>query len=116
MLFLSFLLLAQNYKKRTPEEKARYFTDQLKNEIFLTDSQDSLIYATNLIVSRHFDSLKEANLSQQDYRKASVQLFKYRDSCFKQILTKKQYLQFDDLQREWREKKQKEKQAKESNN
>ena len=46
-------------------------------------------------------------------KKVTIELLRNRDAAFRKILTTEQFLRFDDIQREKREKKLKEKQEKE---
>lgn len=110
--FLAKHSIAQTYKKRTPEQKAQYYTDQMKKDIDIDSAQASMIYQVNIVVSKRFDSLYAEDLEEQARKRAMVPIFKYRDSEYKKILNAKQYLIWDDLEREKREKKKKEREEK----
>lgn len=110
--FLGHASLAQTYKKRTPEQKAQYYTELMKKDIDIDSAQASMIYQVNIIVSQRFDSLYASDMEEQARKKAMVPIFKYRDGEYKKILSPKQYLIWDDLEREKREKKKKEKEEK----
>lgn len=111
-ILCGILLYAQGYKKRTPEEKARKYTDELKAVIELDSISEQKIFHVNLNVSKQFDSLYANKPEQNEMRKAYAIIFKTRDAAYKEIMTKQQFLIYDDWQREQREKKQKEKQEK----
>lgn len=106
-LFITFNTFSQNYKKRTPEEKARYYTSQLQKDIDIDSIQFEKIYEINLSVSLKFDSLYAEKMEDFDRRRAMVPIFKYRDAEYRKVLTPTQFLKFDDMQREAREKKKK---------
>jgi hypothetical protein len=102
-----FLLRSQ--AKRNHNEKARYYTRIMMKNLGLPDSLDGAIYAVNLRVSAQIDSLYAAPLENGPRKQAMRRVFQQRDSLYRGILTKQQYLQYDDWQREQWEKKQAEK-------
>jgi protein CpxP len=104
---------AQNYVKKTPEEKARKYTDELIAQISLEKEQEEKIFLINVNVSKQFDSLYAAKADKDEMRKAYGVIFKSRDAEFKKVLTKEQFLRYDDWQREKREQRLKEKAEKE---
>lgn len=99
---------AQNFKQRSPEDRARYYTRQMAEQLALDDSAILKVYRINLEVSHRFDSLYEL---KDDYerRKGAAMIYKFRNEQYQKVLTNKQYLMFDDLEREKRERKEKEK-------
>ena len=118
MLALLFILSilasnAQGFKKKTPEEKARKYTDELIAVIPLEKSVEEKIYLINIKVSKQFDSLYASKPEQDQLRKAYALIFKGRDGAYKEVMSKQQYLMYDDWQRELREKRQLEKAEKE---
>lgn len=106
-LFVTLCIFSQTYKKRTPEEKAIYYTNQLKKDIDIDSIQFEKIYQINLSVSYKFDSLYAEKMEDVDRRRAMVPIFKFRDAEYRKVLTPIQFLKFDDMQREAREKKKK---------
>jgi hypothetical protein len=116
-LAVSVLLLqnafAQNYKKRTPEEKAHYYTDEMVKELSLDSLTSAKVYEINLQVSLQFDSLYATKPDKDDARFGAVAIFKRRDMELRKVLSNQQFLMFDDIQREKREKKKQEKAQKE---
>ena len=113
VLHLSLLSYSQQYKRKTPEEKARKYTTEMATEIELSKEQEEKVYLINLNVSKQFDSLYASKPEQDVLRKNTIEILKRRDAEFRNILSNEQYLRFDDIQREKREKKLKEKLAKE---
>ncbi|MEZ5046503.1 MAG: hypothetical protein R2831_05875 [Chitinophagaceae bacterium] len=112
-LILFFFVQTQaQYKKRTPEEKAKYYTAQLSEQVKLDSAQFEKIYAINIIVSQKFDSLYKENLEDAPRKRAMVNIFKYRDAAYREVLSERQFLIFDDYQREQYEKRKKDKEAK----
>lgn len=99
------ILFAQSYKKRTPEEKARFYTDEMVKTLNLDSVTSVGVYEINLLVSRQFDSLYATSPEKEDARKGAVAIYKNRDLLLRKVLTTQQFLQFDDIQREKREKK-----------
>ena len=113
VLQLSFVLDAQDYKRKTPEEKARKYTSEMAAEITLEKTQEEQIFLINLDVSKRFDSLYASKPEKDILRKITIDILKNRDAEFRKVLSPEQFLRFDDIQREKREKKLKEKLEKE---
>ncbi len=113
ILHLSVLSFSQEYKRKTPEEKAKKYTDEMAGEMSLEKEEVEKIYLINVEVSKRFDSLYASKPEKDVLHKGMVEIFKYRDAEFRKILTTEEFLRFDDIQREKREKKQKEKLEKE---
>jgi hypothetical protein len=112
LLILSFSVYSafnQSYKKRTPEEKATYYTKQMVDDLKLDSSTTKKVYEINLVVSKQLDSAFAAHTEKEAMKKVYYTVFKKRDEEYRKVLTKRQFLEYDDLQRERREAKQKEK-------
>jgi hypothetical protein len=90
-------------KKRSVEEKAYYYTNQVASVVAPDSTQYEKMLELNLWISRQFDSLNSSKPDELTRRKASSYLFKHRDSVYRSIFSKKQYLMYDDWQREQRE-------------
>ena len=103
----------QSYKKRTPEEKATFYTKQMVDDLKLDSSTTKKVYEINLVVSQQLDSAFAAHTEKEAMKKVYYTVFKKRDEEYRKVLTKRQFLEYDDLQRERREAKQKEKLEKE---
>lgn len=95
--------------RRTPEEKARYYSNQLKTDVALDSNQYRSVFSINLRVSQQIDSLYALPLDEQSRKRSMIPIFRERDSLFRQVLTTVQFLKYDDLQRERRQKKLEEK-------
>ncbi len=96
------------YKKRTPEEKARYFTKKMVDSLTVSEAQEDSLYEMNIVVSQKFDSLKLVvdQLSKKERSAAYRSIYQYRDSCMKSIIPIKEFLKFQDIERErWERKK-----------
>ena len=104
-----FLLWAQGSWQSKMANKARYYTRQMMNNFKLPDSLESKIYDINLMVSMRIDSIYAGNYMDHERKQRMRMVFVARDSAYKSIMTKQQYLQYDDWQREMWEKKQTEK-------
>jgi hypothetical protein len=116
LLIISFAVcisFSQSYKKRTPEEKATYYTKQMVDDLKLDSSTTEKVYQINLIVSQQLDSAFAAHTEKEAMKRVYYTVFKKRDEEYRKVLTKRQFLEYDDLQRERREAKQKEKLEKE---
>jgi len=116
LLIISFAVctsFSQSYKKRTPEEKANYYTKQMVDDLKLDSSTTEKVYQINLIVSQQLDSAFAAHTEKEAMKRVYYTVFKKRDEEYRKVLTKRQFLEYDDLQRERREAKQKEKLEKE---
>jgi Na+-transporting methylmalonyl-CoA/oxaloacetate decarboxylase gamma subunit len=113
ILHLSVMVFSQEYKRKTPEEKAKKYTAEMAAEIHLENEQEAKIYLINVSVSTRFDSLYASKPEKDVLKKVTIELLRNRDTEFRKILTTEQFLRFDDIQREKREKKLKEKQEKE---
>jgi hypothetical protein len=112
-MFCLQLTFAQQYKKRSPEEKARFYTDEMVKELNLDSLTSGKVYLINLAVSKQFDSLYASKPEKDDARKGAIAIYKKRDAELRNILSTQQFLMFDDIQREKREKKKLEKEQKE---
>ena len=104
---------AQTYTKRTPTEKAQYYTDEMVKDLQLDSSMASKVFEINLLVSLQFDSLYATKSDKDQARQGAISIYKKRDASLRQVLSTQQFLMFDDIQREKREKKRLEKQQKE---
>ena len=113
ILHLSVMVFSQEYKRKTPEEKAKKYTAEMAAEIHLEKDPEAQIYLINVSVSTRFDSLYASKPEKDVLKKVTIELLRNRDAEFRKILTTEQFLRFDDIQREKREKKLKEKQEKE---
>jgi hypothetical protein len=117
LLFIYFILFSihlhgQSFKKRSPEEKARFYTDEMVREINVTPEQEPQVFSINLDVSKQFDSLYATQPDKNTARLTAIEIYKKRDMAFRKVLTTKQFLLFDDLQRDKLEKRRKEKESK----
>lgn len=116
LLIISFSIssaFSQSYKKRTPAEKATYYTKQMVDDLKLDSATTTKVYEINLVVSQQLDSAFAAHTDKDAMKKVYYTVFKKRDEEYRKVLTKTQFLQYDDLQRERREAKQKKKLEKE---
>ena len=97
------------YKERTIEEKARYFTKQMVASLTVSEEQEEALYEMNILVSAKFDSLNVFvdSLERQERSAAYRSIYSYRDSCMRKILPTKEFLKFQDIEREKYEKKKK---------
>jgi hypothetical protein len=104
------------WQKRSPEQKATYYTKQLQQDVGLDSLQYQLTYGINLRVSQQLDSLYGLNMEEEIRKKSMIPIFRSRDSSFRQVLTKRQFLMYDDVQRErWQKKKLEKEQLKTKN-
>ena len=113
LLFVAGLCTAQSFQRKTPEQKARKYTDELKALTPLDSVSEEKIFQINVQVSRQIDSLYAAKPDKNDMRKAFAILFSSRDTAFRRIMNTEQFLRYDDWQRELREKRLREKQERE---
>ena len=98
----------KTWKKRTTEEKARYFTKKMVDSLTVTEAQEDSLYEMNIVVSKKFDSLKVIvyDMNKKERSKAYRSIYAYRDSCMREILPRKEFLKFLDIEREkWERKK-----------
>ncbi len=95
------------YKKRTAEEKARYFTKKMVDSLTVSEGQEDSLFQMNIVVSQKFDSLKRIvnSLSKKERSAGYRSIYAYRDSCMRAILPRKEFLKFLDLEREKYERK-----------
>jgi hypothetical protein len=105
LLPLTWVATAQNYTRQTPEEKARKYTLALLQEVQLDSAQTDKVYAINVQVSKQFDSLYASRPDDLLKKKATIQILRRRDSLYRTVFSPEQFLQYDDIQREKREKK-----------
>jgi hypothetical protein len=96
------------YKKRSPEEKARYFTGKMVDSLNVTKPQEDSLFIMNIEVSKKFDSVRAIvdDMNREDRSAAYRSIYAYRDSCMREILPRKEFLKFLDIEREkWERKK-----------
>ena len=72
LLLCAQCIFAQSYKKRTPEEKARFYTDEMVKTLELDSVTSEHVYEINLIVSKQFDSLYATRPESGEARKGAV--------------------------------------------
>ncbi|HOZ51109.1 MAG TPA: hypothetical protein PLU17_04585 [Chitinophagaceae bacterium] len=113
ILHLSLFTFSQSYTKKTPEEKAKKYTAEMAAIIQLEKEQEEKIYLINVQVSKQFDSLYASKPEKDILRSSTISILKDRDIEYRKVLSNEQFLRFDDVQREKREKKYKEKLEKE---
>jgi hypothetical protein len=103
------------YKKRTPEEKARYFTKKMTDSLTVSKPQEDSLFLMNIEISKKFDSLRTIvnDMEKKERSAAYRSIYAYRDSCMRQILPRKEFLKFLDIEREkWERKKAKQRKEK----
>ncbi len=113
LMLCSTFCFSQNYTKRTPEEKARFYTDEMIKELNLDSTTSLKVFDINLLVSQQFDSLYATKPEKEEARKGAIAIYRNRDLQLRKVLTTPQFLMFDDIQREKREKKRLEREQKE---
>lgn len=96
-------------QRKTPEEKAARFTAEMCQVILLDSLCRSRVHEVNLWLSKSFDSLYATHPDPETKRRAYIYFFRSRDSFFRGILNREQFLRYDDWQREQRLKRQEEK-------
>ncbi|MBL7766700.1 MAG: hypothetical protein JNJ58_11430 [Chitinophagaceae bacterium] len=114
LLFCGITAFTQTYKRKTPEEKARKYTDELTAVISLDTLQLDSIFLINVQVSKQFDSMYASKPDPALQKKATIAILKHRDTLYRNVMRPEQFLRYDDWQREKREQKWKEKMAKEN--
>jgi len=105
--------------KQRAEKKARYFTKVMLDSLNVTAEQEEALYQMNIIVSEKFDSLGKVvnNLANQKERSHAYRsIYEYRDSCMRNILPIKEFLKFQDIEREKYERKKQQKKEVMANN
>ncbi|MBP6455535.1 MAG: hypothetical protein KA275_02295 [Chitinophagaceae bacterium] len=118
LLFIVFLcnisFAQQNFKKRSNEEKARFYTQEMKDSLALTEVQEPLVFEINLQVSKSIDSLYKNINEPAERKKKFREIFKTRDEALKNVLELKQFLRYEDIEMEkWEKKKREAKKDKE---
>ena len=118
LLFFVFLcnisFAQQNFKKRSNEEKARFYTQEMKDSLALTEVQEPLVFEINLQVSKSIDSLYKNINEPAERKKKFREIFKTRDEALKNVLELKQFLRYQDIEMEkWEKKKREAKKDKE---
>lgn len=112
-MYGSHTVQAQSWKNRSAEDKARYYTKQMAEDLSLDDSVIIKVYQINLEVSKKFDSLY-AKKNNPESRKGAALIYQFRNEAYRDVLSTKQYLKFEDMERERREKRKKEQEEKEA--
>ncbi|MBK7764181.1 MAG: hypothetical protein IPI46_12695 [Bacteroidetes bacterium] len=114
LMFCAMLVSAQTYKRKTPEEKALRYTNEMTNDVQLDSAQAAKIYLINLEVSKQFDSMYASKPEKDLQKKCTIDFLRKRDVEYRKVLTTTQFLKYDDIQRERREQKWKAKQEAEN--
>ncbi len=100
-------------KQYSLEEKAQYYTKQMVDSLQLSTEQEKKVYTINLQVSKSIDSIYALKLESKVGKKAMVPIFKLRNEQYKEVLSTIQFLKYDDMEREKRERKKKQQEASE---
>lgn len=85
------------------------------DSLTVTEAQEDSLFKMNIVVSQKFDSLKLIvnELSKKERSAAYRNIYQYRDSCMKAIIPIREFLKFQDIERERWERKKKKQQEKE---
>ncbi len=114
ILFCNFSFAQQKFKKKSNEEKARFYTQEMKDSLSLSEVQEPMVFDINLQVSKSIDSLYKNINDPAERKKAFREIFQTRDAAFKNVLELKQFLRYQDIEMEkWEKKKREAKKDKE---
>ncbi|MBO9673368.1 MAG: hypothetical protein J7577_07985 [Sphingobacteriaceae bacterium] len=98
------LAFAQNKAKdlmnKTPEERAKFQTEMMKNKLSLNVEQQTKIEAINLNYAKKFEPIIKSSDSKLTKYKQAKSLQKAKDEELKKVFTSSQYKQYEKFQEE----------------
>jgi hypothetical protein len=103
-LFFSMPIYAQNigkdFKDKTPEERAKFQTDMMKNKLSLKVDQVAKVQAINLSYAEKFDPIIKSNDNKLTRFMRAMDLQKAKDAELKKVFTAEQYKQYEAIESE----------------
>jgi protein CpxP len=107
-LIISFGVNAQTGKmtkleagqKKTPEERAKFQTENMKKELSLTNDQYDKAYQINLGIVQKNQALQDQKMTAEERRNAVKSNNEARMSMLKEVLTAEQYLKMQEKLKE----------------
>ena len=94
---------AKDWMEKPAEERAQVLTDWMKNELQLTEDQETPVYDINLKYAQKGDKLKQSSERKIDKFKKIKEYGKDKDEELKSVFTKEQYALYLDKKEEIRE-------------
>jgi uncharacterized SAM-dependent methyltransferase len=103
-VFFSTPIYAQNigkdFKDKTPEERAKFQTDMMKNKLSLKADQEVKVQAINLNYAEKFDPIIKSNDNKLSRFMRAMDLQKAKDAELKKVFTAEQYKQYEAIESE----------------
>jgi outer membrane PBP1 activator LpoA protein len=87
-------------KRRTPDERAKFQTEKMKNQLSLTNEQYEKAYQINLGIIQKNQALQEQKMTTEERRIAVKQNNEARMAMFKNVLTAEQFLKMQEKVKE----------------
>ena len=103
LCILQRCVCAQEFKRKSPEEKAKKYTSEMVAVCQLEKAEEEKVFLLNVEVSKKFDSLYSDKADKEKLKIGMIKIFRWRDAELRKILSNEQFLRFDDFQREKRE-------------
>lgn len=107
ILFLTQIVIAQqatDFKNKTPEQRATFQTDMMKNKLNLDSDQAAKVQAINLKYAQKFEPIIKSDDSRFSRLRQARALQKTKDAELKMVFTSSQYKQYQDFEAEMKEK------------
>ncbi|QNR82914.1 hypothetical protein H9N25_13045 [Pedobacter riviphilus] len=89
-----------NFKNKTPEERAKFQTEMMKSKLNLNAEQQSKIEGINLNYAKKFEPIIKSSDSKISRFKQAMSLQKAKDEELKKVFTASQYKQYEKFQEE----------------
>jgi periplasmic protein CpxP/Spy len=101
---LIFSASAQDFGKKTPEERAQKRADKMKKHLSLSDEQYKSVYDAILSQAQQIDALKSQDLDKSKKREQIKSLRQNTDESIKGFLNKDQLTKYDKFKEKRKEK------------
>ncbi|NII83742.1 MULTISPECIES: hypothetical protein [unclassified Pedobacter] len=89
-----------DFKNKTPEERAKFQTEMMKSKLNLNAEQQSKIEGINLNYAKKFEPIIKSSDSKISRFKQAMSLQKAKDEELKKVFTASQYKQYEKFQEE----------------
>ena len=101
LTLLSSLAFSQGFRNMSPEERAKRDTEQLKDQLGLTENQTESAYKINLKNAEEMQKVFSTSTGDREAMRESMQELRLkRDSSYQEILTDYQFDQYKKIMEE----------------
>lgn len=104
LMAVIFTVSAQDFGKKTPEERAQKRADKMKQHLSLSDEQYKNVYDAILSHAQQIDALKSQDLEKSKKREQLKSIRETTDESIKGFLNKDQLAKYDKFKEKRKEK------------